>query len=48
MPSGECAGEKEGQRVYGREKLKGKNRGGGGKKGFDMDEGVSERGGKDR
>lgn len=41
MPSGECAGEKEGQRAYGREKLKEKNRGGGGKKGFDMDEGLA-------
>jgi len=29
IPSGECAGEKEGQRAYGREKLKEKNRGDG-------------------
>lgn len=41
MASGECAGEKEGQRAYGREKLKEKNRGGGGKKGLDMDEGLA-------
>lgn len=46
--SDECAEEKEGQRVYGREKLKGKNRGGRrrGKKGFDMDEGLASVGGR--